>query len=252
MKHEPRKVLPGLELSCFVEVLFTEDVELNDELILIIDNDQFKIPINALTFDSHKEAEVAVRGTVVEPRLVLTELRDKANATLQCQSITSTAQVIVITKAVPVELHIHRDFGPDTNEDEQVDPNTKGINDEGRARESLDLQYGVCVVGESRSQNLRFINGSSELPIKFILPKVAHFVPEPAAGVIEPGKSVRITINFLPKQQGVFRIKQRVLVVGKVASRRKMKDVVIFEDFVTLFGEGVVQTRKPVTKFNDG
>uniref|UniRef100_A0A183TCP3 Hydrocephalus-inducing protein n=1 Tax=Schistocephalus solidus TaxID=70667 RepID=A0A183TCP3_SCHSO len=204
------------------------------------------------TFHSHKEAYITVRGTVVEPRLVLTELHDRTNATLQCQSITSTAEIIVYTQAVPVELYICKDFVSGTNEDKQVDRYTKTVCALSRAREPLDLWYDVCAVGASHSQKVRLINGSSELPITFILPKIAHFVSEPATGLIQPMQTVSITITFVPKQQGSFSTKQRVLVMEKGASRQKIKERVIFEDFVTLRGEAVVQTRKPTAKFNYG
>ncbi|TPP66362.1 hypothetical protein FGIG_10884 [Fasciola gigantica] len=68
----------------------------------------------------------------------------------------------------------------------------------------LLVEFGQCQVGEQRTAVFYLVNQGEELPIRFRLPRVAHFRPRPQQGLIRPDGRQMICVDFVPRQYGEF------------------------------------------------
>ena len=89
-------------------------------------------------------------------------------------------------------------------------------------------------------------NRSDVLPIEFCCQKLAHYKCSPSAGKIPPGKVVKMSVTFLPKQLGPLNFKLQVDVMGPVkdASSSSSRKAVVYTAVVELKGSGAVGERR--------
>ncbi|KAA3681488.1 uncharacterized protein DEA37_0004725 [Paragonimus westermani] len=125
-------------------------------------------------------------------------------------------EVIVTGTLVPVQLAIKpavEDLQPDVNSNPRI-PSRKSLSSTIHDIQGdmfvaklpgnrLMIDYGQCKAGASRQMEFRLLNQAKELPIRYTMPRVAHFIPRPASGVIKPNSQVKITVEFMPKQYGI-------------------------------------------------
>ncbi|KAM6893513.1 cilia and flagella-associated protein 47-like [Xenentodon cancila] len=63
-------------------------------------------------------------------------------------------------------------------------------------------------------------NRCPQLPVNFRFRKLAHFTAEPSAATIAPGQCQDVVLTFSARQQGHFKVLQKLDVLGPVVSRR--------------------------------
>ncbi|VDP85238.1 unnamed protein product [Echinostoma caproni] len=119
----------------------------------------------------------------------------------------------------------------------------------------LLVEFGSCEVGEQQSATFYLVNQGEELPIRFRLPRIAHFRAKPQQGLIKPDTQQMIRVDFVPKQYGTFFVEQRILVLGQQWNEQKCKmtmDHVIYETAVMFHARSHLTTQLPRVKFNPG
>lgn len=104
-------------------------------------------------------------------------------------------EIVITGTLVPVRLVLLPDLGA------SGDQNVSGKPMPGNR---LLVELGQCPVGEQRTGVFYLINESQELPIRFRLPRVAHFRPRPQEGHIRPDGRQMVYVDFVPKQYGRF------------------------------------------------
>ncbi|KAF7256021.1 hypothetical protein EG68_06390 [Paragonimus skrjabini miyazakii] len=119
----------------------------------------------------------------------------------------------------------------------------------------LMIDFGKCTISESRRMEFRLLNQAKELPIRYTLPRVAHFIPRPASSVIKPNSQMKISVEFVPKQYGYFETNQHVLVLGSridPQTGKKTDRHVIYETSLVFRGACVSEKILPSVRFNPG
>ncbi|KAF8567948.1 hypothetical protein P879_04449 [Paragonimus westermani] len=177
-------------------------------------------------------------------------------------------EVIVTGTLVPVQLAIKpaaEDLQPDVNSNPRITSHkslSSTIHDiQGDMfvaklpGNRLMIDYGQCKAGASRQMEFRLLNQAKELPIRYTMPRVAHFIPRPASGVIKPNSQVKISVEFMPKQYGYFETDQDVLVLGISTDPHTCKKNdrhVIYKTSLVFRGACVSEKIPPSVRFNPG
>ncbi|CAL8089580.1 unnamed protein product [Calicophoron daubneyi] len=147
------------------------------------------------------------------------------------------------------------------NEDEVISSNSKLTNSEEQAEVAplpggrLSVNFRACPVGGRLEASFWIVNQAKDLPLRFKLPRVAHFTSMPGKGKIKPGEQKIIKMEFLPRQYGNFEVFQPLIVLGKTLNPRTQKldyDAIIYETAITLRGTSVLATIPPRVRFNPG
>ena len=71
------------------------------------------------------------------------------------------------------------------------------------ARDTFD--FGHCPVHGRRDILTTITNKGESLPVKWSIPRVAHFDCKPQAGTLHPGQSSKLLVTFRPAQLGKFK-----------------------------------------------
>ena len=71
------------------------------------------------------------------------------------------------------------------------------------ARDTFD--FGHCPVHGRRDILTTIINKGEALPVKWSIPRVAHFDCKPQSGTLHPGQSAKLLVTFRPAQLGQFK-----------------------------------------------
>ena len=66
----------------------------------------------------------------------------------------------------------------------------------------ISIDFGPCPVGDHMNRPCTLKNSSTVLPIIFHFRRIAHFIPYPQHGTIQPGDSMDIVLSYKPAQMG--------------------------------------------------
>ncbi|XP_041834411.1 cilia- and flagella-associated protein 47-like [Melanotaenia boesemani] len=89
---------------------------------------------------------------------------------------------------------------------------------------SRRFDFLSCVTGQRVDVLCVLQNLCPQLPVSFRFRKLAHFSAKPSAATLGPGQCQDVVLTFSAQQQGSFRVRQRVDVLGSVASRRDVAE----------------------------
>ncbi|XP_078147098.1 cilia and flagella-associated protein 47-like [Centroberyx gerrardi] len=124
---------------------------------------------------------------------------------------------------------------------------------------SQSFNFLSCVRGQRVDLLCVLQNLCPQLPVNFRFRKTAHFTTEPSAGTIDPGQCQDVVLSFASHQQGSFRVRQKLDVLGDVVRRRSddtADDVTGLRSFhtITLHLSAVCrsETTHPEPKLNPG
>uniref|UniRef100_UPI0037E78C74 cilia and flagella-associated protein 47-like n=1 Tax=Semicossyphus pulcher TaxID=241346 RepID=UPI0037E78C74 len=84
--------------------------------------------------------------------------------------------------------------------------------------------FPTCVTGRRIDQMCVLRNLCPQLPVTFRFRKLAHFAAKPSSGTISPGQCQDVVLSFTARQQGSFRVLQKLDVLGHVVQRGGNKD----------------------------
>ncbi|XP_037680643.1 cilia- and flagella-associated protein 47 isoform X1 [Choloepus didactylus] len=115
------------------------------------------------------------------------------------------------------------------------------------------LNFAPCFMG-NRSELLCSIqNRSKFLPVKYRFQKTAHFKIDPERGKIDEGCIQNVKCFFIPRQVGVFKVKQLLEIIGSVADENLQISMKPFHhihlDFNSICKPAI---KKVVMKINPG
>ncbi|KAM9334135.1 cilia and flagella-associated protein 47-like [Symphorus nematophorus] len=78
------------------------------------------------------------------------------------------------------------------------------------------FDFLTCVTGQRVDQLCVLQNLCPQLPVSFRFRKLAHFTTKPSSGTISPGQCQDVVLSFSARQQGSFRVRQLLDVLGHV------------------------------------
>ncbi|KAF7659350.1 hypothetical protein LDENG_00298920 [Lucifuga dentata] len=87
-------------------------------------------------------------------------------------------------------------------------------------RPSERFNFLTCAAGQRVDLLCVLQNLCPQLPINFRFRKLAHFTTEPSAGTIAPRQCQDVVLAFTPRQQGSFKVHQKLDVLGYVIRQR--------------------------------
>ncbi|XP_014853532.1 PREDICTED: cilia- and flagella-associated protein 47 [Poecilia mexicana] len=82
------------------------------------------------------------------------------------------------------------------------------------------FDFSHCAMGQHSDLLCVLQNHCPQLPIRFRFRKLAHFTAHPPTGTIAPGQYQDVVLTFNARQQGTFHVRQKVDVLGWVASQK--------------------------------
>ncbi|XP_023184954.1 cilia- and flagella-associated protein 47 [Xiphophorus maculatus] len=82
------------------------------------------------------------------------------------------------------------------------------------------FDFSHCAMGQHSDLLCVLQNLCPQLPIRFRFRKLAHFTAHPPTGTIAPGQCQDVVLTFNARQQGTFQVRQKVDVLGWVASQK--------------------------------
>uniref|UniRef100_A0A087XDJ3 Cilia- and flagella-associated protein 47 domain-containing protein n=1 Tax=Poecilia formosa TaxID=48698 RepID=A0A087XDJ3_POEFO len=82
------------------------------------------------------------------------------------------------------------------------------------------FDFSHCAMGRHSDLLCVLQNHCPQLPIRFRFRKLAHFTAHPPTGTIAPGQYQDVVLTFNARQQGTFHVRQKVEVLGWVASQK--------------------------------
>ncbi|XP_035984268.1 cilia- and flagella-associated protein 47 isoform X2 [Fundulus heteroclitus] len=82
------------------------------------------------------------------------------------------------------------------------------------------FDFPSCTMGQRSDLLCVLRNLCPQLPVRFRFRSVAHFSAEPTAATIGPGQCQDVVLTFNARQQGSFRVRQQVDVLGGAASEK--------------------------------
>ncbi|XP_015233239.1 PREDICTED: cilia- and flagella-associated protein 47 [Cyprinodon variegatus] len=85
---------------------------------------------------------------------------------------------------------------------------------------STAFDFPSCAMGQHSGLICVLQNLCPQLPVRFRFRKLAHFTADPTEGSIAPGRCQDIILTFIGRQQGSFQVRQKVDVLGWVASQK--------------------------------
>ncbi|KAM4559691.1 cilia- and flagella-associated protein 47-like isoform 2-T3 [Odontesthes bonariensis] len=88
------------------------------------------------------------------------------------------------------------------------------------ASPSHRFDFLSCATGQRVDLMCLLQNLCPQLPVSFRFRKMAHFTSEPSAATIAPGQCQDVVLTFSAGQQGSFRMRQKIDVIGYVVPRR--------------------------------
>ncbi|XP_072235639.1 cilia and flagella-associated protein 47-like [Leuresthes tenuis] len=88
------------------------------------------------------------------------------------------------------------------------------------ASPSHRFDFLSCTIGQRVDLMCLLQNLCPQLPVSFRFRKMAHFISEPSAATIAPGQCQDVVLTFNGGQQGSFRMRQKIDVIGYVVPRR--------------------------------
>ena len=83
---------------------------------------------------------------------------------------------------------------------------------------SLQLNFPDCQVGEQAKSVLQIRNDSGDIPICYAVRKIAHFYCSPNCGYVNPDNIVDLFFSFQPKQNGTFKSKVLLDIIGQICT----------------------------------
>ena len=74
------------------------------------------------------------------------------------------------------------------------------------------IDFGPCPVGDHMNRPCTLHNNSTVLPVLFHFRRIAHFIPYPQHGTIQPGGKLDLVLSYKPSQIGkpLFNLKTLV------------------------------------------
>ncbi|XP_026157201.1 cilia- and flagella-associated protein 47-like isoform X2 [Mastacembelus armatus] len=81
---------------------------------------------------------------------------------------------------------------------------------------SRRFDFLTCVTGQRVDLLCVLQNLCPQLPVNFHFRKLAHFTAKPSTGTIAPGQCQDVVLSFAARQQGSFRVRQIIDVLGHV------------------------------------
>ncbi|XP_054915148.1 cilia- and flagella-associated protein 47-like [Poeciliopsis prolifica] len=81
------------------------------------------------------------------------------------------------------------------------------------------FDFSHCALGQRSDLLCVLQNLCPQLPVRFRFRKLAHFTAQPPAGTIPPGQCQDVVLTFNARQQGIFQVRQKVDILGWVASQ---------------------------------
>ncbi|XP_075873511.1 cilia- and flagella-associated protein 47-like [Nelusetta ayraudi] len=78
------------------------------------------------------------------------------------------------------------------------------------------FRFPPCVTGQRSSLSCTLRNVCTKLPVVFRFRTLPHFGTEPSSGTIQPGQCREVVLSFVARQQGSFRARQKLDVLGFV------------------------------------
>uniref|UniRef100_A0A8C9DPY6 Cilia and flagella associated protein 47 n=1 Tax=Prolemur simus TaxID=1328070 RepID=A0A8C9DPY6_PROSS len=116
------------------------------------------------------------------------------------------------------------------------------------------LNFTPCVMGESSEIQCIIQNQSKTLPVTYRFKKTAQFKIDPARGTINEGCSQNLIFSFIPRQIGVFKVKQLLEIIGLVADENLLSSSMKPFHHIYLDFSSICKTanKRVVMKINPG